>query len=72
MRIASLREAFDGLDLLALRVDGQHGAAVDALPSMMTVQAPQVPRSQTRLAPVRSRWLRMASSSVTRGSTVVL
>ena len=40
------------------------------LPSISTVQAPQVPRSQTCLAPVRSRWLRSASSSVTRGSTV--
>jgi hypothetical protein len=36
------------------------------------VQAPQVARSQTFLAPVRSRWLRSASSNVTRGSTVSL
>ena len=39
-------------------------------PSRSTVHAPQAPRSQTCLAPVRSRWLRSASSSVTRGSTV--
>src|ERR1019366_87406 len=38
------------------------------LPLRMTVQAPQVARSQTRLAPVSSRSLRSASSSVTRGS----
>src|SRR5262245_10256116 len=37
----------------------------------MTVQAPQVPRSQTFLQPVTSRWLRSASSKVTRGSTLV-
>src|ERR1051326_6043401 len=35
---------------------------------MMTVQAPQVARSQTFLAPVWSRMLRSASMSVTRGS----
>src|SRR5689334_11857789 len=35
---------------------------------MMTVQAPQVARSQTFLAPVWSRLLRSASMSVTRGS----
>jgi hypothetical protein len=34
------------------------------------VHAPQLPRSQTSLAPVRSRWLRSARSRVTRGSTV--
>src|SRR5580658_1954 len=34
----------------------------------MTVQAPQVARSHTRFAPVSSRRLRSASSSVTRGS----
>ena len=39
-------------------------------PSSSTVQAPQPPRSQTGLAPVRSSSLRSASSSVTRGSTV--
>src|SRR3954468_16814671 len=32
------------------------------------VHAPQVPRSQTRLLPVRSARVRSASSSVTRGS----
>src|ERR1700691_2536857 len=37
-------------------------------PLRITVQAPQVARSQTRLAPVSSRSLRNASSSVTRGS----
>ena len=36
------------------------------------MQAPQPPRSHTGLAPVRSSWLRSASSSVTRGSTVTL
>src|SRR5262245_12048113 len=36
---------------------------------MITVHAPQVARSQTFLAPVSSRVLRSASSSVTRGST---
>src|SRR5258708_37467576 len=35
---------------------------------MMTVQAPQVARSQTFFAPVWSRLLRSASMSVTRGS----
>src|SRR5262245_42562709 len=40
------------------------------LPSTIIVQAPQVARSQTRLAPVMSRSLRNASSSVTRGSTL--
>src|SRR6185437_438176 len=39
-----------------------------ALPSIKTVQAPQVPRSHTRLAPVSSNLSRSASSSVTRGS----
>ena len=34
-----------------------------------TVQAPQVPRSQTSFAPVKFEWLRNASSKVTRGST---
>src|SRR6476646_11184377 len=43
-----------------------------ALPSSSTVQAPQVPRSQTRLAPVSSNWSRRASSSVTRGSSCAL
>ena len=38
-------------------------------PSMITVQAPQAPRSQTRFWPVISRRVRSASSSVTRGST---
>src|SRR5713101_4405949 len=38
------------------------------LPSMMTVQAPHVARSQTFLEPVWSRELRSASMSVTRGS----
>src|SRR5262245_27237903 len=38
----------------------------------MTVQAPQVARSQTRLAPVISRSFLSASSSVTRGSTFVV
>src|SRR5262245_16218237 len=42
------------------------------LPSSITVHAPQPPRSQTSLAPVRSRWLRSARSSVTRGSTVTV
>src|ERR1039457_6860923 len=37
---------------------------------MIAVHAPQVPRSQTRFAPVRFNWLRMASISVVRGSTV--
>ena len=37
-------------------------------PSTIIVHAPQVPRSQTRLLPVRSARLRIASSSVTRGS----
>jgi hypothetical protein len=36
---------------------------------MMTVQAPQAPRSQTRFGPVMSSRVRIASSSVTRGST---
>src|SRR5689334_11720641 len=35
----------------------------------MTVQAPQVARSQTRFGPVTSTSLRSASSKVTRGST---
>src|SRR6266542_4850104 len=39
---------------------------------MSTVQAPHVPRSQTLLAPVRSKELRKASSSVTRGSSSAL
>src|SRR5689334_10263035 len=43
-----------------------------ALPSINTVQAPQVPRSQTRLAPVSSNWSRRASSKVTRGSSCAL
>src|SRR5690242_10976137 len=43
-----------------------------ALPSINTVQAPQVPRSQTRLAPVSSNWSRSASSRVTRGSSCAL
>ena len=34
------------------------------------MQAPHVPRSQTRLTPVMSSRSRSASSSVTRGSTV--
>src|SRR5580704_10187314 len=42
------------------------------LPSMMTVQAPQVPRSHTRLAAVRSRRCRKVSNNVLRGSTLVL
>src|SRR5262245_31318869 len=41
-------------------------------PLSMTVQAPHVPRSHTRLQPVTSRWLRSASRSVTRGSTLVV
>src|SRR6266571_286578 len=40
--------------------------------SISTVQAPQVPRSQTRLAPVSSNWSRRASSKVTRGSSCAL
>src|SRR5579859_7495901 len=43
-----------------------------ALLSINTVHAPQVPRSQTRLAPVRSNWSRRASSKVTRGSSCAL
>src|SRR6185312_14241266 len=39
------------------------------LSSINTVQAPQVPRSQTRFAPVRSKLSRSASSRVTRGSS---
>ena len=39
-------------------------------PSTIIVQAPQAPRSQTRLLPVRSARMRRASSSVTRGSIV--
>src|SRR5580693_3509953 len=39
---------------------------------MMTVQAPQVPRSHTRLAAVRSRRCRKVSNNVLRGSTLVL
>src|SRR5882672_11121297 len=35
----------------------------------MTVQAPQLARSQTRFAPVNSNSLRSVSSSVVRGST---
>src|SRR5262249_56647045 len=42
------------------------------LPSISTVHAPQVPRSQTLLAPVRSKLFRSASSSVTRGSSSAL
>src|SRR5438045_3050428 len=42
------------------------------LPSRSTVQPPQEPRSQISLAPVRSRWLRSARRSVTRGSTVTV
>src|SRR5262245_60376795 len=41
-------------------------------PSSITVHAPQPPRSQTSFAPVSSRWLRRARSSVTRGSTVTV
>src|ERR1051325_1947939 len=37
-------------------------------PSTIIVHAPHVPRSHTRLVPVRSARLRSASSSVTRGS----
>src|SRR5215469_10686600 len=40
-----------------------------SLSSMNIEQAPQVARSQTSLQPVRGVMLRMASSSVTRGST---
>ena len=36
---------------------------------MIIVQAPHAPRSQPRLLPVRSALLRIALSSVTRGST---
>src|SRR6478672_12446632 len=43
-----------------------------ALLSISTVHAPQVPRSQTRLAPVSSNWSRSASSKVTRGSSCAL
>src|SRR3970282_1467787 len=39
-------------------------------PSRRTVQAPHSPRSQTRLVPVKSSWLRRTSSSVQRGSTL--
>src|SRR5688572_13390189 len=39
------------------------------LPAMMTVHAPHVARSHTRLAPVSSSRSRNASHSVTRGST---
>src|SRR5262245_25587196 len=46
------------------------GPESTGLPSTIIVQAPQVARSQTRLAPVTSRSLRSASSSVTRGSTL--
>src|SRR5450755_3501163 len=42
------------------------------LPSTITVQAPQVPRSHTRLAAVRSNRWRKVSSSVERGSTETL
>ncbi len=31
MQLALRREAFDGFDLLALRVDGEHGAAIHHL-----------------------------------------
>src|ERR1043166_1373881 len=41
-------------------------------PSTSTVQAPQVPRSQTFFGPVGSSRLRKASSRVTRGSSVSL
>ena len=37
-------------------------------PSTIIVHAPQVPRSQTRLLPVMSARVRIASSRVTRGS----
>src|SRR5262245_36777683 len=46
------------------------GPESTGLPSTIIVHAPQVARSQTRLAPVMSRSLRSASSSVTRGSTL--
>src|SRR5439155_6811649 len=39
-------------------------------PSSNTVQAPQVARSQTFFAPVKSSRLRSASRSVTRGPTL--
>src|SRR5579871_2164749 len=43
-----------------------------AFPSMLTVHAPHVPRSQTRLAAVSSSRWRSVSSRVVRGSTLVL
>src|SRR5580704_2786990 len=42
------------------------------LPSTIIVQAPHVPRSHTRLAAVSSSRCRSVSSSVARGSTLVL
>ena len=48
---------------------GQHRQEQTVLPSRSTVQAPQAPRPQTTLVPVRPIRSRRASTSVTRGST---
>ena len=70
VRLATLREAFNRLDIFALSVYCENAAGQTALPPIITVHAPQLPRSQTFFAPVNSSCWRSASSKVTRGSTV--
>ena len=70
VRLATLRQAFDGLDIFALCVDGENGAAVDGLAVHDDRAGSAVAAIADLLAPVRPSLLRSASSKVTRGSTV--
>ena len=66
------RDSFQRFNFLALCINGQNVQLYITFPETITVQAPQVPLSQTRLAAVMSSELRMVSSRVSRGSTDVL
>ena len=68
MQCAALGKRLDGRDFLPWASIARVEQEYESFLSIITVQAPHSPRSQTRLAPVTSRSSRKASSKVTRGS----
>ena len=69
MQRVALRQTLDRGDGARADIDGEHHARADRMPSTNTVHAPQAPRSQAILVPVRPSGPRNTSARVARGST---
>ena len=63
MELAVLLESFDGRDLTAVRLHGEHGARLHRLVVEMTVHAPQCVVSQPMCVPSRRSSRRKWTSS---------